>query len=307
MKYFYPEIGLGRLCGLFGKSRQGYYNWQKQHNGKLLFEAVIAEMIEDIRGKLKNKRLGGRKLQILINEKLSIDAMQIGRDKLYRIMSEKGLLVRRRSRKAKTTDSNHKLRCYENLVKGKQINSPEEVWVSDITYIRVGSGFNYLSIITDAYSRKVMGFSLYPNLSANGPHEALLMALSKRIYPDNRLIHHSDQGVQYCSYNYVSLLEVSRIKISMTKKGSPQENAIAERVNGILKGEYELGKTISNHNQACKLVEQAIESYNKKRPHRSLNMMTPEQMHNSKLWKDYREFQRSKTGITKQCVKQTQD
>lgn len=272
------------MSKLFGKTRQGYYHWKKTVNQKLLFESLIVELISDIRHTVKNNRLGGKKLQIYINERLEKDNMRIGRDKLYSIMRENGLLVKRRKRRSQTTNSNHFLKRYPNLIKELKINGPEEVWVSDITYIRVGSGFNYLSLITDAYSRKLVGYSLQDNLSAQGPEEALMMALASREYFDKKLIHHSDQGAQYCSYDYISMLKANGVGISMSKKASPQENAIAERINGILKDEYKLNKVFSSNQQAQKSVEEAIKSYNEKRIHMSIEMQTPSQKHNEDFY-----------------------
>lgn len=153
MRIYYPEIGLGTHSRLFGKSRQAYYQWEKKHNSNLLFETLVVELIEEIRNSLKNSKLGGRKLLLLLNEKLSQDGLKLGRDRLYVIMSEHRLLERKRKRKVQTTNSSHNLRRYPNLIKTKKITRPEQVWVSDITYLKVGGRFNYLSLVTDAYSR----------------------------------------------------------------------------------------------------------------------------------------------------------
>lgn len=303
MRLLYPEHGLEKHCRLFGKSRQAYYNWKGTNNTRTLFEAVVVEMVRDIRIELKNQRIGGRKLLLLLNEKLSKDNLKIGRDSLYSIMSENNLLVRKRRRRVQTTYSDHNLRRYPNLIKGKTITKPENLWVSDITYIKVGEGYNYLSLLSDAFSRKIVGYYLNENLSSKGPEEALLMALAQREDLKSNLIHHSDQGVQYCSYNYVSLLRSSDIKISMSKKASPQENAIAERINGILKNEYQLEKGFTNTAKAKTRIREAIYSYNYKRPHMSLGMKTPQQMHNVNLLKDLEEQLPNKDRIKKTSVK----
>lgn len=279
MRIMYPSTGLAILCGLFGKTRQGWYQWTSNLDELVLFESLIIQMAIDIREQMHNLRLGTSKLLLLINEQLATQGMRIGRDKLYSILGQEGLLIRRRKRSVSTTYSNHLLRRYPNLIKDKVLSAPEQVWASDITYVRLKQGFAYLSLVTDVYSRKIMGYCLHPTLSAQGPQRALMMAYTQRLYPESDLIHHSDQGIQYCSYDYVQLLKANGIFISMSKKGSPQENAVAERVNGILKQEYGLGKTFASIEQAQKVVEQGVDSYNEKRPHRSLNMQTPNQVH----------------------------
>ncbi|WP_244904423.1 IS3 family transposase, partial [Polaribacter gangjinensis] len=157
--------------------------------------------------------------------------ISFGRDYLFDLLSEHKLLIRQRKRKAITTDSRHWMRKYSNLIKEVDITRPEQVWVSDITYIRLPNQWGYLSLITDAYSRKIMGYSFRQDLAAEGCINALKMALSNRLY-DKSIIHHSDRGSQYCSHNYVDLLLKNNISISMTENGDPYENALAERVNG---------------------------------------------------------------------------
>ena len=279
MRMLYPLQGLATLSGLFGKTRQGWYQWASGLDETVLFDALVAQMAIDIRSEMNNMKLGTSKLLLLINEQLDLQGLHVGRDRLYAILRERGLLIRRRRRRAVTTNSNHLFKRYPNLIKERVLNQPEEVWVSDITYLRLEKGFAYLSLITDAYSRKIMGYCLHPTLAAEGPQKALMMAFTQRHYPDHKLIHHSDQGIQYCSYDYVQLLKSNGIAVSMTKGGSPQENAIAERINGILKQEYELHKTFGSIEQAQKAVAQGIASYNEKRPHRSLEMQTPDQVH----------------------------
>ena len=217
----YPRTGLAILCGLFGKTRQGWYQWAAGLDESVLFEALIAQMAVDIRAGMKNMKLGTSKLLLLINEQLSLQDLRIGRDRLYAILRERGLLVRRRKRKMSTTNSNHFFRRYPNLIKDKVLTSAEQVWASDITYVRLKQRFAYLSLITDVFSRKVVGYCLHPTLSAEGPQRALLMALTQRLYPDNKLIHHSDQGIQYCSYDYTQLLRSNGIAISMSRERQP--------------------------------------------------------------------------------------
>jgi putative transposase len=184
---------------------------------------------------------------------LSAHHFQIGRDAMFDLLSEHGLLITKRKRRGFiTTLSKHRFKKYPNIIRDFIPVAPNQLWVSDITYIHLANGFAYLSLITDAYSRKIVGFFLSRDLSAQGPLNALKMALAGN--PNrNGLIHHSDRGVQYCCDAYVKLLLVRKIKISMTQNGDPLENAIAERVNGILKQEL-LEEMFTDYQLAQKAV-----------------------------------------------------
>jgi transposase InsO family protein len=206
--------------------------------------------------------------------------MNIGRDKLFDLLEEYGLLVRRRKRrKAITTDSNHPYYKYPNLIRDLQVVEANHLWVSDITYISLQEGFCYLSLITDAYSRKIVGYDLCRIPTREGPIKALKMALSQLPQKPLTLIHHSDRGSQYCCNEYTALLQSKGLSISMTEKGDPYENAIAERINGILKTEFALDQTFSSYEQARLTVSNAIEIYNHQRPHLSCNYLTPNEAH----------------------------
>lgn len=205
--------------------------------------------------------------------------IEIGRDYLFDLLAENKLLIRKRKRKIITTQSNHWMRKYCNLVKELKVTRAEQLWVSDITYIRLTNGFAYLSLITDAYSRKIIGFNLRKDLSSEGAVLALQMALCSRQKPWLSLIHHSDRGVQYCCKNYVDLLTENNIGISMTENGDPYENALAERINGILKTEFNLYNSQTGFQVTCQRVNQSIYAYNHLRPHASCNYLTPEQAH----------------------------
>jgi transposase InsO family protein len=215
----------------------------------------------------------------------------IGRDAFFDLLSECNLLVRKRKRrKPITTFSDHWMRKYPNLIEGFYPTAPNQLWVSDITYIIVGNGFAYLSLITDAYSRKIVGFYLSIDLSADGCIRALEMALDNNPVL-RRLIHHSDRGSQYCCSDYVKILNDNFIKISMTQNGDPRENAIAERVNGILKDEL-LEKSHLNYGEAVRNVSIAISIYNHQRPHGCIDYLTPAKAHfrsgkEKKRWKNY--------------------
>jgi transposase InsO family protein len=226
-------------------------------------------------------RIGTRKLHHMLTEKLARHDITIGRDKLFDLLCEYGLLVRRRRRKrACTTDSSHPFRKYPNLIRDLQVLRPNHLWVSDITYISLQDRFCYLSLVTDGYSRKITGYCLYPTLQKEGTLQALEMALaSVPGKPTEPLVHHSDRGLQYCCAQYIGLLQTNGLGISMTEKGDPYENAIAERVNGILKEEFALGGEFENFGHAQKAVEQAVATYNQLRPHASCNYLTPDEAH----------------------------
>ena len=252
--------------------------------------AVIIKLVEELR--ILMPRIGTRKLLHELQEPLEKHKIQIGRDSLFAILADFGLLVRIRRRKARTTWSGHAYRKYSNLIKDITLTESEQLWVSDITYIAVGEGFSYLSLITDAYSRKVVGYHLCESLKAEGSIMALKMALKSRVKPMQSLIHHSDRGVQYCCDDYVKILTGKDIAISMTQNGDPKENAIAERVNGILKTEFMLKRQFNSHLEAEQQVKSGINVYNNFRPHLSCNYMKPAEAHLTtgalkQHWKSY--------------------
>jgi len=225
-------------------------------------------------------RIGTRKLQYLLAGKLEPHGIEIGRDKLFDLLEEHDLLVRRRKRrKAITTDSDHPYRRYPNLIKELQVLRPDELWVSDITYVRLRESFCYLSLVTDAYSRRIVGYCLYPTLQKEGPVTALQEAIKGRGTNVQPLMHHSDRGRQYCCDAYIAVLNENNIMISMTEKGDPYENALAERVNGILKGEFLLDHGFDSYAEALVVVNDAIAIYNGQRPHASCNYLTPDKAH----------------------------
>ena len=300
MKQDFPRVGIAVLCRLFGKTRHAYYDsiWRKENS--LVKEDIILQEVAKIRKDLP--RLGTRKLHHVLQAKLMSYQISFGRDYLFDLLSEHKLLVRQRKRKAITTDSRHWMRKYSNLVKGLVVTRPEQVWVSDITYIRLTNQWGYLSLITDAYSRKIMGFSFRQDLAAEGCIDALKMALSQRVY-NGTIIHHSDRGSQYCSHNYVDVLLKNNIAISMTENGDPYENALAERVNGIIKTEFNLYSSSLGFEQTANQINKSIKAYNELRPHASCDYLTPEQTHLqseklNKRWKNYsKNFNYEKTAV----------
>jgi putative transposase len=287
MKRRYPQASLGRLCADVDKSRQSYYErtWQSQSEDCTANEVV--QLVHQERKLLP--RLGTRKLYYMLKQDLEERALKVGRDKLFTILREKHLLLGKKRKYAKTTMSKHWLKKYPNLIKDVSLERPEQVFVSDIIYISTEAGFNYLSLVSDACSKKIMGYALSTHLGVEGCMTALQMALADR-KTDKPLIHHSDRGLQYCSKDYVGILNDHHVQISMTTNGDPYENAIAERMNGILKEEFYCSSTFTDHEQAERHIAQSIKLYNTRRPHLSCQMLTPEMAHHNvsfrpKSWK----------------------
>ena len=227
-------------------------------------------------------RMGTRKVHDLIKDALDQRGIKIGRDKMFEVLRTAQLLVPRRKKHFFTTNSKHRFYKHPNRIKNLKITKPEQVWVSDITYVKSRTGNLYLSLITDAFSRKIMGWHLANHLKATGPVEALKMALANRRYPTRKLIHHSDKGIQYCCDDYTSILTKQKIRISMTSKYDPYENAIAERINGTIKNEFELDGVFPNLEYAKREIAKTVYFYNSMRPHLSCMMHTPDAIHNSR-------------------------
>lgn len=256
-------------------SRQAYYSAKKRHRVKVEsneYALYLASVQRSV-----HPKLGCRKIHTKIEKDLEEAGIKIGRDKFISLMVDNGLEVKRKKRYKSTTNSNHSNKISENLIKGKIVKRADSVWVSDITYIETCQGFLYLSLVTDIYSRKIMGYNLADNLMTSESLKALKMAIktSKR----EADVHHSDRGVQYSSQMYLNKLKKHRIVSSMSRKSSPHENAVAERLNGILKQEYDISDRYQTKQQAKIIVKQAIELYNTDRPHGSLNMQTPQKVY----------------------------
>lgn len=284
------RMGIGPLCKLFGKSRQAFYHRKYYFSQKEQHEIIVLELVAQVRRELPG--LGGHKLYKCIYQPLRTNGIKMGRDKLFTLLRNHKLLIDRKRRNPKTTQSNHWFHRYPNMTKDLAITHSEQLWVADITYISIGYDFNYLSLITDAYSKQIMGHCLFPYLSNDGCIEALRMALANRSTTSN-LIHHSDRGVQYCSYDYTDILRKYKLLISMTDSGEGYENQIAERVNGILKTEFHLARVFKSRTEALYTVKNSINAYNNLRPHMSCNLMTPAEAHVTdqpliKLWKNCR-------------------
>ena len=294
MKMQSSRRGLRGLCRLLGYTPQAYYKNQRTCVKRGLGEDLLLGQVLTFRA--LQPHLGGRKLHEMLLPFMQYHALYTGRDGLFNLLRGNNLLVKKRRRsQPKTTDSNHWLKRYPDLIKDIKLSRANALWVSDITYIRLKGGhFGYLSLVTDAYSRKIVGFHLSDSLSADGPLIALEMALKSRS-GNAPLIHHSDRGSQYCSAAYIALLKDNNISISMTQSGDPRDNAIAERVNGILKQELltEIYPTLYRAHQS---VVAAVDIYNRIRPHSSVDMMTPDKAHTrtgpiKRRWKSWAQRQ----------------
>lgn len=286
MKEAYSHVGLERICRLFGISRQGYYSWLKSITASIIQDELILQLVLEQRK--DHPKMGVRKLHHLLQTDFERLRIKIGRDGLFDLLSAYNLLIVKRKRRVNTTHSNHRFRKYPNLIKGLEPEKANQLWVSDITYIRQKDSFKYLFLITDAYSKKIVGYALSDSLDSKHAVKALQDAIRFNCQPIAGLIHHSDRGIQYCSSAYIDILKEHSIEVSMTENGDPRENAIAERVNGILKDEY------LNQYQELTLfqLDNTIKKYNEIRPHLSCNMLTPQKAHRLKgtlkrKWKNY--------------------
>jgi putative transposase len=268
----YARYGVSYYCKLFGRTRQAFYEQQNKPIDRGLQGSFILKLVQEIRVDLP--RCGTEKLLHILQSKFIEHGIKIGRDGLYQLLGEHGYLIRFRRRKPYTTNSKHHYKKYPNLIRQLVVTRAGKLWVSDITYIRLTSGFAYLSIITDAYSHKIVGYKLHSTLAAQGAIDALLMAsFDEKI--TSELIHHSDRGIQYCCHDYVKEINRFKIQLSMTENGDPYENPVAERINGILKYEHGLNVTFTSYDAAKTAVDLAVKNYNHLRPHDSCNRHTP--------------------------------
>jgi putative transposase len=244
-------------------------------------EIKIKEMIQRYRRRMPKK--GGIKLYDLMREELNRNHIKMGRDKFYAFLKAHQLLIPRTKRAFITTNSKHFFYKSPNRIKDLIISHSEQVWVNDITYIKTEPGHAYLALVTDAYSKKIMGYSLQNNMKVEMVKSALQMALKNRSFNHTNIIHHSDRGIQYCCPDFSEHAEKNGMILSTTQQYDPYENAVAERINGILKYEFGLGNTLPNLGVAQKMIKQAVEIYNNERPHFSLNLAKPAQAHIAQL------------------------
>ena len=277
---------------MFGINRQIYYRSTKRSRTSKNKAEQVVELVENIR--MKMPKIGGRKLYFMLNEPLK--TLKIGRDKFFNILKANHLLITPKRSYHITTNSHHRFRKHKNLVLDYQITKPNQVWVADITYIGNRKNPSYLSLITDAYSKKIVGHHVAENLTTEGSLLALKKAINTTELKELSLIHHSDRGLQYCSDEYQKILEKNNISCSMTQNSDPYENAVAERINGILKQEFNIDKFDVETKIKRKIVEESIEIYNELRPHFSNHYLTPNQMHKQEKLKikTYRNKNQSK-------------
>jgi transposase InsO family protein len=228
-------------------------------------------------------RLGTRKIHYLIKDELQVRGLKFGRDKLFALMKYYDLQIRPRRRYIQTTMSKHWLRKWPNIIKEKIVSNPDEVWVSDITYLKTQQGNCYLNMVTDMFSRKIVGYAVANNMETESMIAALQMAITGRSCPMKKTIHHSDRGMQYCSKEYEALTNKNNIQLSMTENGDPYENALAERMNRTIKEEFGMDRILKSTEQTKQLVADSIFLYNQKRPHLALKMKTPEQVYQTKI------------------------
>ncbi len=296
-----PKVNtITRLCRLLGVSKQAYF--KRDENvvmAKLAQEELAVEYIKEIRA--KDPGIGGKKLWYMYKRAFSGNS-PMGRDRFEDVINANNLKVRKRIRKPRTTDSTHGLPVYKNLVKDFIPSAPNQLWVSDITYIPIWLSaerytFSFLSLILDAYSEEIVGWSVGMSLETIYPVQALEMALSRIRSPEAAagLIHHSDRGVQYASHQYVQMLQARGIGISMTESGDPRDNAKAERINNTMKNELLKGLRFTSLAEVISAVQTAVRFYNEERPHMSINMLTPHEAAGmsgeiSKRWTSYREM-----------------
>lgn len=258
-------------------TRQNFYKERKTRRRRAIDEGLVVDLVKSER--CLQPRIGGRKLYGLFKEELTSAGVEIGRDRFFEVLRKHDLLVDPLPpRLHRTTDSRHNLPIFRNLIRDIVPSAPNEVWVTDITYIRTDEGFEYLTLIMDRYSRKIVGYHSGSGLDARSSLQALGMALDD--LPEGCCpIHHSDRGCQYCSHEYVDVLQGRSLPISMTEENHCYENSHAERLNGILKQEYGLGRTFRTRAQVRAAVHQAVWLYNTRRPHNSLNGHFPASVH----------------------------
>jgi len=269
-------VSIQLLCERVGMSRQNYYAARRLRLRREIDEGMIVELVK--RERRMQPRLGGRKLLHLVRHDLDEAGVKIGRDRFFEVLAEHDLLVVRKPGRPHTTNSRHSLPVFHNLLAGGTFDAPNQAWVSDLTYIRTDEGFLYAALITDVFSRKIVGAHIGDSLEAEGCLAALekaLWDLAAEMHP----IHHSDRGCQYCCHAYVERLQDRGLAISMTEIMHCYENAMAERVNGILKQEYELDCTFRTKAQARKAFAQAVWLYNHRRPHLALGYRFPADVH----------------------------
>lgn len=276
---------------MFGISKQAYYQRTQADKHKEKLQEMVLNKVAEIRQKMP--QTGTRKLFEKLQPTLHQNNIKMGRDALFDLLRYKGLLVRKTRRFHITTDSSHFYYTSPNLIKDMEITHAEQVFVNDITYIKTDECHAYLALVTDAYSKKIMGWSFDNNMKVSMVKQALTMAHSNCIFNHQTIIHHSDRGKQYCCPDYTEFAGEKGFKMSTTQQSDPYENAIAERINGILKYEFGLRKTIATVNIARKMIKEAVAIYNNDRLHWSLDLKTPQKVHNDYNQQKYKSYKRN--------------
>lgn len=284
----------------FGISKQAFYKRLKSFEKKQQNEDELVHLVKNER-KNKGDKLGGRKLHHILKDQMELQDIKMGRDKFFVFLRQNNLLIPKTKNYHITTNSKHRFFKYPNIVKDKVPNRPEQLWVSDITYIKTDNGHSYLALVTDAYSKRIMGYKLASHMKASLCTDALKMAIKNRKYPNEKLIHHSDRGFQYCSSEYTSFATENNINLSMTEQYDPYENAVAERINRTIKYEYGLIRKIKNLTLAKKMIDNAVHKYNELRPHFSLNLYTPNNFHLQRSIK-YKSYKIDKSNINELTI-----
>ncbi len=259
-------------------SRQNYYKHRHQRQRRHVDESFILSLVR--RERAVQPRLGGRKLLHILGGEFELGGVSIGRDRFFSLLASEELLIKRRAKGCRTTDSRHMFRVHGNLLKDVCLSGPCEAVVSDITYIRTDEGFMYLSLIMDSYSRAILGYDCSDSLEVEGALRSLSMA-SRQLKDCSGVIHHSDRGIQYCSSAYVEELKRGGFRISMTEANHCYENSKAERLNGILKDEYGLGGRFLSKSDARRAAREAVMLYNYRRPHQELGYRYPMEVHSA--------------------------
>jgi transposase InsO family protein len=259
-------------------SRQNYYKSRQLRKQRAVDEGLVLSLVR--RERQLQPQLGGRKLWCRIGQEMTENGVKLGRDCFFGFLRRHELLILRKSRYCRTTDSRHGFGVYGNLLQDTAITGPRQAVVSDITYIRTDEGFMYVSLVMDAYSRMILGYDCSDRLESEGALRALRMALNQ-LPSATGVIHHSDRGCQYCCGTYVKLLGKHGFRISMTEKNHCYENSQAERLNGILKQEYGLGHGFLSKRQAQSSVTEAVWLYNHCRPHQALGYRYPREVHDA--------------------------
>ena len=282
-------------------TRQNYYKSRLVRERLAVDEALVLELIRKERSYMP--RLGCRKLRHLVEAELEAAGVRIGRDRFFALLRRHNMLIERPKRGARTTDSRHGFAVYPNIAKDMQVTGPHQLWVSDITYIRTGEGFMYLSLVMDAFSRKIIGFDSSDTLEMEGVIRAGAQAI-KQLPADAYAVHHSDRGSQYCSQPYIKRLKAAGMGISMTEENHCYENGKAERLNGILKQELGMGTSFSRKAMVAPAVAEAVAIYNQCRPHGKLKMRVPQEVHSDGI---IPEMVRPKAGGEAACQKVRQE